>query len=109
MDFGFTRFITNTWISIIWGIVIIAHLLGMMVAIYVLFNGLNVVDDGGRNMGIVAIERLLWIAAVPLITVLSLLFFRMVLKLEVIFFRIETNTRETKDLLREIKEQLEKK
>jgi len=31
------------------------------------------------------------------------------LELEVIFFRIETNTRETKEYLREIKEQLGKK
>ena len=95
-DIGFTRFISNTWISIIWCIVIIVHFLGAIGAMSYAFN-----TDG--TTGVISL------LAVPLITLVSLLSCRMALELEVIFFRIETNTRETKEYLREIKEQLGKK
>ena len=91
-DIGFTRFFSNTWISIIWGIVIGVHFLGVCVALYYLDK-----DNWG----------------VPLITLLatpiSLLSWRMALELDVIFFRIETNTRKSKEYLREIKELLARK
>ena len=94
-DIGFTRFISNTWISIIWCIVIFVHFVGALGAMYYAFN-----TDG--TLGAISL------LVVPLITAISLLFCRMGLELEVIFFRIESNTRETKEYLREIKEQLEK-
>jgi len=95
-DIGFTRFISNTWISIIWCIVIVVHFLGALGTVFYAFN-----MDG--TTGVISL------LVVPLLTAISLLFFRMCLELEVIFFRIESNTRETKEYLREIKEQLERK
>ena len=92
-DIGFTWFISNTWISIIWCIVIAVHFLGALGTVFYAFN-----MDGTTG----AISLLV----VPLVTAISLLFCRMGLELEVIFFRIESNTRETKEYLREIKEQL---
>jgi len=47
--------------------------------------------------------------AAPLVGLLTLLLFRMSLEMTIVLFRIESNTRETKDLLREIKEQLGQK
>jgi len=92
-DIGFTRFISNTWISIIWVILIIVHFL---VAIGATLYSLNVGHP---------VPFLIASFAVPI----SLLFSRMALELEVIFFRIETNTRESKKYLREIKELLAQK
>ena len=92
-DIGFTRFISNTWISIIWFIVIGVHFLAAI----------------GAMICSAAVESpvpfLIALFAVPI----SLLFSRMALELEVIFFRIETNTRESKEHLREIKELLARK
>ena len=89
-DIRFTRFITDIWISIIWVAIIINHFIGAIIAMYY-------IDD------------MLCILAVPLITFMSLIFCRMVLELVAIFFRIETNTRESKEHLREIKELLSQK
>jgi len=92
-DIGFTRFISNTWISIIWVMLITAHFLAAIGATICSFY----VGD--------PVPFLIALFAVPI----SLLFSRMALELEVIFFRIETNTRESKEHLREIKELLAQK
>ena len=92
MDIGFTRFITNTWISFIWFLVIVVHFLGALGAMFYAFS-----IDGGAG--------LLSLLVVPL-TLLSLLFSRMALELDVVMFRIETNTRETKEYLRAIEMRL---
>ena len=95
-DIHFTRFVSNTWISVIWVIAIIVLFCGALSAIYWAFQ----VDE---------MTGMISLVLVPLITAISLLFTRMALEFDKVVFRIETNTRETKDLLREIKEQLEKK
>ena len=92
-DIGFTRFISNAWISIIWVILIIAHFFGAIGAM--IYSG-NVDSP---------VLFLIALFAVPI----SLLFSRMALELAAIFFRIETNTRESKECLREIKELLARK
>jgi len=96
LDIGFTRFISNTWISIIWVILIIAHFLVAVGAIFMAFNT-------DQTLGTISL------LAVPLTALILLLSSRMALELAVIFFRIETNTRETKEYLCEIKELLGKK
>jgi len=93
-DIGFTRFFTNILISIIWCIIIFAHFLGAFGAMFYAF------DSTDRT------TRAIFLLAVPLITVISLLFSRMGLEFVAMCFRIEKNTRETKEYLREIKEQL---
>ena len=95
-DIHFTRFISNTWVTIIWVVIIIAHFLGALIAV---FSAFNISGEVGMMAFLVT----------PLATALSLLFWRMALELDKVVFRIEKNTRETKDLLREIKEQLGKK
>jgi len=73
-DIGFTRFITNVWISIIWIIVIIGH---CSVVPFVYFS----LSDN--------------LLVALLLTLLSLLGSRMLLELIIVIFRIETNTRES--------------
>ena len=92
-DIGFTRFISNSWISIIWVIVIVVHILAMIGA---------AVSFAGEES---PVPFLIALFVAPI----SLLLCRMILELEVIFFRIETNTRESKEHLREIKELLAQK
>ena len=90
-DIRFTRFITNTWISIIWVIVIIAHFIAPFVVCAVMANTV------GGGAPIVA-----FVLSVPL-ALLSLLFSRMSLELTIVLFRIESNTRATKERLEELK------
>jgi len=92
-DIGFTRFISNTWISVIWVILIIAHFLAAIAAIAY-----------SSHVGSI-VPFLIALFAVPI----SLFSCRLGLELEVIFFRIESNTRESKECLREIKELLAQK
>ena len=92
-DIHFTRFFENIYITIIWIIVIVAHFIA---AIGAVFYSINVES---------AIPFLIALFAIPL----SLLCWRMALELDKVVFRIEKNTRATKDLLREIKEQLGEK
>jgi len=89
-DIGFTRFITNTWTSILWGATIGATFLGCVIALVVaLFSG----------------EPILFFVAlliVPISAALFLLFMRMSFELTIVIFRIETH-------LRSIREHYEKK
>ena len=94
-DIGFTRFFSNIYVSIVWVLIIIFHFCGALSTIWGAFR----MDE---MTGVVSL------VLVPLITVISLLCSRMTLEACKAFFRIEKNTRETKDLLREIKEQLTK-
>jgi len=82
-DIGFTRFISNTWISIIWVILIIVHFIGGVMFMSVAWSR----EDGSLFL-------------TTLVTVpISLLLCRMILEVIVIFFRIESNMREIKELL----------
>ena len=92
-DIRFTRFISNTWISSIWVIVIVVHFL---VAI-------------GAAVYSSKVESLDMFLIVLFVISISLPFSRMALEFAVIFLRIETNTRESKEYLREIKELLAQK
>ena len=106
-DIGFTRFITTTWISFIWTVLVILAILACIVAVFggpfVIYNSMEV-WTGTTAMLMGPIVMLLGL----LVTALFLLFTRMGLELAIVFFRVETNTRETKECLREIKEQLVK-
>jgi hypothetical protein len=86
-DFGFTRFITTTWISIIWKIVVF-----VIIAAYcmMLLAGLGTMTRSfpqGLSMIIMAT------IAAPL----YLLFARIGLELVIIVFRIETHLRAIRD------------
>gem|GEM_PF-1197807 len=87
-DIGFTRFISNTWISIFWVLLIIAHFSVAIGAMMFSFNAGS------------PVPLLIALFAAPI----SLLLFRMILELAVVCFRIESNIRESKNHLREIKE-----
>ena len=86
LDIGFTRFITNTWISIIWVIVIVVHFLTPCV---VFVAAANMAGGGAAVMTA-------FMLSIPL-TLLSLLFCRMGLEVLIVLFRIESNTRATKE------------
>jgi len=89
-DIGFTRFVTNTWISIIWVIVIIAHFIAPLVVLAVTAS---VVGKDGGSVPLVAFAL-----SLPLVA-LSLLLSRMSLEVTIVLFRIESNTRATKERL----------
>ena len=89
-DIHFTRFISNTWNSIFWVITIIAHFLAALGATYYSFK------EGSPAVFLIALF------AVPF----SLLLHRLMFELGIVVFRIESNTRESKECLREIKELL---
>jgi hypothetical protein len=74
-DIGFTRFVSNTINSIIWVICIIAAIAACIGGVFVMMNG--------NAMGIAAI----------LLAPVGLLAVRTALELEVVIFRIESNTR----------------
>ena len=104
-DIGFTRFISNIWISIIWAIVIVVHFFGFIL----LLIGTGMIMASGDSKAPVAALSLSIVILGTAGLSLSLLFCRMALELDVILFRIETNTRESKEYLREIKELLAQK
>ena len=85
LDVGFTRFISNILISTIWALAVMAAVVGTF---YCFANG-----D---------------LFVLPFISC-SLIVIRLILETTVVFFRIETNTRESKEHLREIKELLAQK
>jgi hypothetical protein len=93
-DIGFTRFVSNTIISIIWVICILA-------AVIACIGGVLVMMNGNAIMGI----------AMILLAPIALLFIRMTLELEVVIFRIESNTRvlsRIEEHLRVLREKSEK-
>jgi len=84
LDIGFTKFITNTWVSIIWVLMIVVHGFVALAAL-----GTAFVQD--PMLGMVAL------IGVPLIACFSLLLCRIWLELVIVIFRIESNTRALKD------------
>ena len=95
-DIRFTRFITNTLISIVWAITVTITIL---VSLFCIGIALYSVSQGEATQEILAAAFV-----VPIAGVLFLLVVRMWLEFIIIVFRIETNTRN----LKEIKEILEK-
>jgi len=89
IDIGFTQFITNTWISFIWILTIVAHVLIFLCVLAVMFA--NAFEAGFVTV-VVGIPFFLF----------SLLFSRIGLESVVVLFRIETH-------LRSIREHYEKK
>jgi len=85
-DFGFTRFITNIWISFIWRCIVVVVLLTWGINI---IRGLSEIAKGDASsvMGFAII--LLATIATPL----SLLFTRIGLEFIIVVFRIETRVR----------------
>ena len=82
-DFGFTRFITNTWISVIWTLFVILAALACIVAIV---GGLFAVANG-------AMQGFGSILLAPIVIALYLLFIRIGLECIIVLFRIETHLR----------------
>ena len=80
-DIGFTRFITNTWTSILW-----------LLTIFLTFIGCGGAMVFGASNGAPA---LLFIA--PIVAVVFLLIMRMSFELTIVLFRIETHLREIKE------------
>ena len=80
-DFGFTHFITNTWISFIWILNVILTILSCVVATYI---GLYALNYGG-SAGFLLLS--------PIVAALFLLFTRMGLECIIVLFRIETHLR----------------
>jgi len=80
-DIGFTRFITNTWISFIWVVFIILSILGC---------------GGAMVFGASNNAPVLFIIA-PIAAILFLLFMRMSFELTIVLFRIETHLRTIRD------------
>jgi len=85
-DIGFTRFITNTWTSILWVLTIILAFVGC----------------GGALVYAATNEAPILFLLAPIATVLFLLFMRISFELTIVLFRIETH-------LRTIREHYEKK
>ena len=82
-DFGFTKFITNTWISFIWALIVVVHIL-----IYI--GGLPfVMIVTANSTALDVVSFFVFLIGIPL----SLLFSRMSLEAVVVLFRIETHLR----------------
>jgi len=86
-DIGFTRFVTNVWISFIWVIVIIVHVLGFIA----LLIGAGMMIAGGGNGAEFAAFLTMILGTVGLL--LSFLFSRISLEVIIVIFRIETHLR----------------
>lgn len=92
LDFGFTRFITNVWISFIWTvIVIIVFLLWGLACL----AGLATILQGGNDSAFIGGLLIFFLATT--LAALYLLFARMGLELIVVVFRIETHLRTIRD------------
>jgi len=97
-DFGFTRFITNTWISFIWMLTVGITFLAW--GLLILAWGLSIwfiISQGGKFAVGGFLMRFLMILVSPLVAAIYLLFTRMGLEFMVVIFRIETHLRELKD------------
>jgi hypothetical protein len=91
-DFGFTRFITNTWISIIWRIAV--ALVFVAWGLWVI-GGLFAMTQNADGI-------LMGIGMILLVTIIApieLLIIRIVLEFVIVVFRIETHQRTIKEIL----------
>lgn len=80
-DFGFTRFITNTWISFIWG---------LFVVLACLVCGIGVLVVLAQAGFLAAIGAMVFL---PIIAALYLVLIRISLEFVIVVFRIETHLR----------------
>ena len=99
-DFGFTRFVTNTLISIIWVLTVVLTLpfWGIMVLVG-LYNMAQAQGEFDFAIGLLTILLSTFSA------VFGLLFTRIILELIIVMFRIETNTRTLKEWAERVGEQ----
>jgi len=86
-DIGFTRFITNTWISIIWVIIIMAHALGFITLL--IRAGTMLAGENDEALLVAFLVMVLGTVG----SLLSLLFTRIILEVIIAIFRIETHLR----------------
>ena len=100
LDFGFTRFITNIWISFIWGVIIIGTLL--LWGFSVLSGLITIFRADGEFAFVWVILGLMSIFLSTVLSAFQLLFARMLLEFIIVVFRIEAH-------LRVIREKYEKK
>jgi len=87
-DIGFAHFLTPTLITIIWWLTVITTIIGCLCTIGMTFS--SDMPDGGKC--IVAIATIA-------ISVISLLYTRIILELIAIFFRMERHQRTIKEIL----------
>ena len=76
-DIGFTRFITNTWTSILW----------------VLSIGTSFLGCGSAMLFAIAYEAYILLFIAPVAAALFLLFMRIAFEITIVLFRIETHLR----------------
>ncbi|GHT25758.1 hypothetical protein FACS18942_01610 [Planctomycetales bacterium] len=99
-DIGFTRFITPSWISVIWVICIVLNVISFLASFCFIGGMVKVTpnDDTG------VIIFLLGTVVNVILHLLSLLFDRVFLELIIVVFRIEENTRGIRKNTRRIEE-----
>ncbi|GHT35577.1 hypothetical protein FACS189427_05150 [Planctomycetales bacterium] len=97
LDIGFTRFITPSWISVIWIICIVSNTISFLASlgwIGIIAIGMS---SGGRhtegNPAFGVFVFILGLLASIILHLLSLLFSRVFLELIIVLFKIEKNTR----------------
>lgn len=99
-DIGFTRFIANTWVSILWFLtIIITVVYGMLLLAVGLFFGVsNLIssDSAYEKIGAFVIICGVMIL-VPVLTALQLIGYRLFFELLIVIFRIETHLRTLRD------------
>ncbi|MGL4942455.1 MAG: DUF4282 domain-containing protein [Thermoguttaceae bacterium] len=86
-DFGFTRFITNTWISVIWTIevfvVLFSYAISILVGLYLLTQS--------------PLQGIIFLLLATVGVIVGLILSRIWLELMIIVFRIETHLRTIRD------------
>ena len=96
IDVNFTRFITVSWISLIWVLLIIVHILALFGGLYFIVQWSGAAKAAGMYGG--PPPPPFWLYLVyPLSVAFSLLLTRMSLELMIVLFRNEANTRVTKE------------
>lgn len=96
-DLGFTRFITNTWISVIWvfeiAIVFLYYIIAVLYASYVTFSIPPVQMSFPGKIVLV----LFAVCAATLVAIFALAAIRVALEFLIVIFRIETHLRTIRD------------
>ena len=99
LDIYFTRFFTNTWISVLWITTIITHCLVTLISIGVIFYVFNEMNPGEMPDTLGLLLSFMLSAVVLLVALMSLFVQRMALELIIVLFRIESNTRYSQEQL----------
>jgi hypothetical protein len=100
LDIGFTRFITPIWISVIWVIDIVMHVISFLASLVWIGRIADAMSRGGTDGGVFILGLLL---ASIILHLLSLLLSRILLELIIVVFKIEENTRRTAEYTRAIR------